>query len=114
MALSPDDLAARSGDFERVVLDRDRELAANTLTEDFALVLLHPAPLVVTRAEWIAMLPDYIVHAWVVQEQMIEVRSGLGVVFQRVHMDATVLGEDRSGVFVLSDLWGPVDHVWRI
>ncbi len=114
MAHSLDDLAGRSDDFERVVLDRDAELASKTLAEDFALVLVHPAPLVVTRAEWIATLPDYMVHAWEVQERMIEVRNDVGLVFQRVHMDATVLGEDRSGLFILSDLWVPVDDVWRI
>jgi hypothetical protein len=114
MALTPDDLAARSDDFDRVVLSRDRELAAEVLAEDFALVLVHPEPAVVPRSAWIEMLPDYVVHEWEVQEQKIEVRKDLGTVLQRIRMEATVLGQDRSGPFVVSDLWVPVDGVWRV
>ena len=114
MALTPDDLAARSDDFDRVVLSRDRELAAEVLAEDYALVLVHPEPAVVPRSAWIEMLPDYVVHEWEVQEQKIEVRNDLGAVLQRIRMEATVLGQDRSGPFVVSDLWVPVDDVWRV
>jgi Domain of unknown function (DUF4440) len=114
MAHALDDLAGRSDDFDRVVLSRDRELAAEVLADDYALVLLHPAPAVVPRSAWIEMLPDYVVDDWEMQERKIEVRDDLGLVFQRVNMDATVLGEDRSGLFILSDVWVPVDDVWRI
>ena len=114
MALTPDDLAVRSDDFDRVVLSRDRELAAEVLAEDYALVLVHPEPAVVPRSAWIEMLPDYVVHEWEVQEQKIEVRNDVGTVLQRIRMEATVLGQDRSGPFVVSDLWVPVDDVWRV
>ena len=114
MALTADDLAVRSDDFDRVVLSRDRELAAEVLAEDYALVLVHPEPAVVPRSAWIEMLPDYVVHEWEVQEQKIEVRNDLGTVLQRIRMEATVLGQDRSGPFVVSDLWVPVDDVWRV
>ena len=114
MTLTPEDLAGRSEEFDRVVLARDREAAAEVLDEDFALVLVHPAPAVVPRAAWIQMLPDYVVHGWEAEESKLEVHDGLGTVFQRVQMEATVLGEDRSGLFVISDLWVPVDDVWRI
>jgi uncharacterized protein DUF4440 len=114
MPLSADDLAVRSGDFDQVVLSRDTALAADVLAEDFALVLVHPAPAVVPRSAWIEMLPDYVVHAWEVEAQKIEVRDDLGVVLQRLRMEATVLGEDRSGPFVVSDLWIQVDDEWRV
>jgi hypothetical protein len=114
MPLSADDLAVRSDDFDQVVTSRDAALAADVLAEDFALVLVHPAPAVVPRSAWIEMLPDYVVHAWEVEEQKIEVRDDLGVVLQRIRMEATVLGEDRSGPFVRSDLWIPVDDGWRV
>jgi hypothetical protein len=114
MPLSADDLAVRSDDFDQVVLSRDAALAVDVLAEDFALVLVHPAPAVVPRSAWIEMLPDYVVHAWEVEEQKLEVRDDLGVVLQRIRMEATVLGEDRSGPFVVSDLWIPVDDGWRV
>jgi hypothetical protein len=114
MPLSLDDLAGRSDEFDRVVLSRDRELATEVLDEDFALVLVHPEPAVVPRAAWIQMLPDYVVHKWEVEEQKVEVREHFGTVLQRIQMEATVLGQDRSGPFVVSDLWVPVDDVWRV
>ena len=77
-------------------------------------MLVHPEPAVVPRSAWIEMLPDYVVHEWEVQEQKIEVRNDVGTVLQRIRMEATVLGQDRSGPFVVSDLWVPVDDVWRV
>lgn len=35
-------------------------------------------------------------------------------VLHRDRMRATVLGEDRSGVFVLSDVWRRRDERWRL
>ncbi len=114
MTHTEDDLTRRSEEFDRVVLSRDLELAADVLAEDYALVLVQPEPQVVPRAAWLTVLPDYVVHAWEVQEQIFEVRGDLGTVLQRIRMDATVLGEDRRGAFVVSDLWVVEGDVWRV
>jgi hypothetical protein len=66
------------------------------------------------RAAWLATLPDYIVHSWDVEEETIDVDGDLAAVLRRVNMQATVLGVDRSGLFVISDIWRKRDDGWRI
>lgn len=99
---------------DRCVLERDRPLVETLLDPDFALVLVHPAPAVLTRAQWLAMLPDYVVDSWEVQEQTIDASGDCAAVLQRVDMQATVLGEDRSGLFVISDIWLKRTDDWRL
>ena len=112
--VTDDELLRRMADFDRCVQDRDAQLAEQVLHPDYALVLVHPAPAQVSREQWLAMLPDYVVHDWQVQEQKVHVRDGCAAVLQRVLMDATVLRADRSGVFVLSDIWLRGDGGWQI
>ncbi len=38
----------------------------------------------------------------------------LAAVLQRVRMKATVFGQDRSGVFILSDVWRRGPGGWQI
>ena len=68
----------------------------------------------VPREEWLRLLPDYDVQAYEIQHREIDVRAGVGVVVQRVAMTAVVAGTDRSGTFVLVDLWSEDDGVWRV
>jgi hypothetical protein len=58
------------------------------------------------RASWLAVLGEYVVHEWVVEEERLDLDGDdCAAHLQRVRMRATVLGEDRSGPFVISDVW---------
>jgi ketosteroid isomerase-like protein len=112
----PVDLKERMAAFDRCVRDSDVSLAEDVLDEEYALVLVQPAPAAMPRARWLEVLPSYLVHDYEIEEQSVDVSGDLAVVLQRVRMSATVLGEDRSGVFVISDVWRKRDgrwHVWR-
>ncbi len=100
--------------FEQVVRLRDGTEAESVLDFDYALVLVHPTPSVTPRAQWLAMLPDYIVHSWDVLDATVDISGDCAAILQRVDMSATVLGADRSGVFVLSDIWLHRAEGWRI
>ena len=111
-----EELTDRMAAFDRCVLDRDVSLAEQVLDEDYALVLVQPLAVLMPRARWLEVLPDYVVHDYEIQEQIVDVVGDVAAVLQRVRMSATVLGEDRSGVFVISDVWrnrGDQWHVWR-
>ena len=108
------DLTAQQAAFERVVVTRDVELAATVLDDDYALVLAHPTPAVMRRARWLEVLPDYVVSAYEVTSSHVDVDGDVAVVLQRVRMEALVLGEDRSGTFVVSDVWRRRDGTWRV
>ncbi len=63
---------------------------------------------------WLEMLPDYVVHELEVEEQVVDLDGDYAALLQRVNMRATVAGEDRSGIFVLSDLWRRVGGEWVV
>ena len=96
------------------VEERDQEAAKDLLDDDFALVLVQPSQAVMPRERWIDVLPDYIVHSCDVEDQIVDVDVDCASVLQRVHLKATVLGQDRSGVFVISDVWRLRDDKWRL
>ncbi len=109
-----DDLGARIDDFDSCVLSRDAEAAATVLDDDYALVLVVPARAVMPRDRWLAVLPDYVVSAWTIEDQVVDEDGDVAVVIRRVAMQATVPGEDRSGVFVLTDTWRKRADGWRV
>jgi ketosteroid isomerase-like protein len=107
-------LEAAMSDFDHAVADRDHAVAERILDPDYALVLVQPSPAVMPRARWLAVLDDYLVHSYEIEEQCVHVDGDTAAVLQRVRMTATVLGEDRSGLFVISDLWRRRDQRWRV
>jgi len=109
-----DDLAAAMRRFDDAVQQRDRVAAEEVLDEDYALVLVHPGAAVMPRARWLQVLEDYVVHSYAVEEQHVDRADDVAAVLSRVRMQATVLGEDRSGVFVLSDVWRLRKSGWRV
>lgn len=114
--MAPDSasLTARYDEWRQIIEQRDQKRAAQVLDDDFALVLVHPEPTTVPRAAWLETLPDYVVHSWDTREQVVEVDGDIGLIFSLVDMRATVLGADRSGLFVLTDTWLVRDGEWRV
>lgn len=66
------------------------------------------------RARWLEVPPDHVVNTGEVQELALDQRGDHAAVIQRVAMHATVLGSDRSGVSVISDVWELQDDEWRV
>ena len=113
--MSTSDLEHQMQEFERCVIERERATAEAVLDRDFALVLVHPELAVMPRNRWLEVLSEYVVHEWTVQDRRLDIdEDGYAALLQRVQVRATVLGEDRSGPFVISDLWRLRDGTWRI
>lgn len=108
------DLIRRMEQFQACIETRDADLARQVLDDGYMLVLVHPRRATMARARWLEVLPDYIVHEYQVHDQVIDVDGDAAAVLQRAHMSATVLGEDRSGLFVISDLWRRRTGTWRV
>jgi ketosteroid isomerase-like protein len=107
-------LTAAMDDFQRCIEERDQARAEQILDDDYVLELVQPSVARMPRDRWLEVLPDYLVHAYEVQEQVLSVEGDCAVILQRVLMEATVLGEDRSGCFVLSDVWRLREGTWRL
>jgi ketosteroid isomerase-like protein len=113
----PEQVLARSAAWQSAIESRDVEGVRDYLHEDFALVLVVPVPLTMSREEWLRVLPDYVVHGYEVHQQIGHACLDTAAVLTLATQHATVLGQDRSGRFVLSDVWrreqrGPW-RVWR-
>ena len=96
------------------MMDRDVELAESLLDARFQLMLVQPASTTMPRARWLEVLPGYVMHEYHVQSQQLDVDGDTAAVLSLVVMKATVLGEDRSGVFVISDIWRQRGDGWRL
>ena len=107
-------LDARLSEFQQAIEARDTAAADGLLHRDYMLCLVVPSSVVVPRAAWLATLPDYVVHEWTLQERQVEVDGDVAAVLQRGYQRATVRGEPRDGVFVLSDIWLRQDGEWRV
>ncbi|MBW3556552.1 MAG: nuclear transport factor 2 family protein [Actinobacteria bacterium] len=109
-----DELARAMAEFQRCIEDRDLSAAERVLDDDYALVLVAPARAVMPRHRWLEVLEDYVIHEYVVEEQVVDQDGDGAAVAHRVRMKATVLGVDRSGIFVISDVWRRSPGGWRI
>ena len=110
----PDDLHDAMTVFQDCIIARDREAAESVLDPDYALVRVQPVPGVMPRSRWLDVLPDYVVHDYAVEESVIDIDGDLATVLHRARMSATVLGEDRSGIFVVTDVWRRTPDGWRV
>ena len=108
------DLELRMSHFQRAIETRDEAAAAEVLHPNYALCLVVPASAIIPRAAWLATLPDYVVHEWSVQELQVEEIGDVAAVLQRGFQRATVHGQPRDGVFVVSNVWLREAGVWRV
>jgi ketosteroid isomerase-like protein len=109
-----DDLDGTMAAFQECIERRDVEAAAEILDEDYALVLVHPEPATMPRARWLEVLPDYVVDEYQVIDRVIDIDGDCATVLHSADQQATVLGSDRSGRFVITDVWRRRDSRWRL
>lgn len=93
---------------------RDTIAVLPFMDDDFNLVVLFPTLARVTRPEWLATLPDYVISAWVTKISEWDVSDDLAIHTHLVDMTAIVLGADRSGPFTMTDVWRRSGGFWRI
>ena len=108
------EIGERTDRWQRAIEARDPDAAARFLSDDYALIILQPQPAIVRREEWLRMLPDYDVRGYAVEERIVEATRDLCTVFQRVDQTAVVKGVERSGIFILVDVWVRDADEWRV
>ena len=107
-------LEDRIASFQACIEARDREAAEDVLHAGYALVLVQPVGAVMSRSRWLEVLPEYVVRSYRVEERIVDVDGDVAAVIHRAEMEATVLGEDRSGLFVISDVWRRRRDQWQV
>ena len=112
--MTDSELDTACADFDRAVIQRDHDIAERVLHPDFALVLVHPTAAIMPRQRWLETLDSYVVDDWKVEEELFDSADDIAAVLRRVRMQATVLGEDRSGAFIISDTWLRTASGWKV
>ena len=93
---------------------RDVAAAEALLHDEYSMVLVHPRPTLVPRKRWLEMLPDYVVHEYAIHNRHTDLDGDTAAILQQIYQRATVLGEDRSGMFIITDLWRKVEGEWQV
>ena len=108
------DVHAAMEAFELAVRNRDHALAQQVLDEEFELVLAHPSAAAMPRERWLGLLDDYVVSRW--EAGPVQEREFGDTVIAHfvVHQEALVLGQDRSGLFAITDVWRARPDGWRV
>ena len=110
-----DDVLTRADEFQRLLEARDAGALDDVLHPDYALVLVQPGEAEMPRARWLAGLPAYVIHDYALETRRVDVDGDTAAILQRATMHATAFGEDRSGQFVISDVWRRGDDgSWRL
>jgi len=107
-------LLERMAGWQAALEARDVDAASDFLHEEYALVLVVPRVVTMARDEWLQLLPDYVMHSYEIHEQVVHVLGDTAAILTLETQQATVQGADRSGRFVLSDIWRRDGGVWRV
>ena len=67
-----------------------------------------------SRAEWLATVPVYDIHAYDLRNVVVHAYGDAAVVLADLAMHATVGGSDRSGSFALTDVWIKRGGRWQV
>jgi hypothetical protein len=114
MTAAERDLLERWQGWQRSIEERDVAAADGYLDDAFALELVVPQGTMVPRASWLETLPEYVVSSYAIHERFVDVDGDLGVILHRATMLATMFRADRSGTFVITDVWRRRNDVWRV
>ncbi len=69
---------------------------------------------IVPRAAWLETLKVYETKAFSIDDAQVHVYGDTAVAFMLVSQEATVKGQDRSGQFVITDVWVKEPAGWRV
>ena len=68
----------------------------------------------ITRQHWMDTVPVYDVHEYDFRDVVVHAYNDAAVVLADVDLQATVAGTDRSGNFLVNDVWIRRDGRWQV
>lgn len=106
------EVRAASAEWSEAIKRQDAEVADRILGAEYA--LMAPGLGEMPRAQWLAFLPQYVVHSYAFTDVKIHVYGETAVMRSRYTQDATVGGNDRSGEMLVTDVWVKRDGRWQV
>ena len=102
--------------FAELVKSRDTIQIKKLQSETYFLAVgiqgkpLQPVP----RNRWLKNLKNYVVESYSIDDIKVNIYGNTGVAMLMFTQKATVRGQDRSGQFILTDIWNKGNHGWLI
>lgn len=106
------EVRAASAEWADAIKRQDAEAAGRILGAEYA--LMAPGLGEMPRAQWLAFLPQYVVHSYEFTDVKVHVYGETAVMRSRYTQNATVGGKDRSGAMLVTDVWVKRDGRWQV
>ncbi|CAN5219551.1 hypothetical protein BH09BAC2_BH09BAC2_10170 [soil metagenome] len=111
----------------QVIIDLEKSFASAIQSQDtaqtkkflsdtyFLTIGVHGIPLqIVLREQWLSGLKDYVTESFSHDDIKVNIYDNTAVAILLFSQKATVRGQNRSGQFMLTDIWIKVGNDWRI
>ena len=113
---------------EEQIIDLEKSFAAAIKTQDtlqtktfqadtyFLAYAVQGVPIIqiVPKQSWLTVLKDYVTESFTIDDIKVNVYGNTAIAMLLFTQKATVRGQDRSGQFVLTDIWYKGNKGWLI
>ena len=104
--MTRDEVTALERRFQAAVADRDLAVLEELLAAEFTLTTGRAAAPVRTRAEYLELTAaSYVIEGWEFEELDVVPLGDAALVRARYRQRGSMDGADRTGVFLLTDVW---------
>lgn len=105
---------AASERWMRAWVEQDLAALDGFLAPDYTLIIGNAAAVLVSRAEWLAMIPRYVCTRFAYDEVQCRSLDDLVLMSAIADFDASVDGVDGSGRFFVTDAWRRAGAGWQV
>src|SRR5262245_53814537 len=110
--LEHDDVAGREQAWLAAILAKDLVLLDSFLAEEFVYTASNHGRR--NRQEWLDSIPEYQFNRLELLDTTVDSYGDVAVVHARIRQDATLAGQVRVGVFLITDVWVRREGSWRV
>jgi ketosteroid isomerase-like protein len=109
------------------IIDLEKSFAAAIRTQDtlqtkmfqadsyFLAIAVQGMPIqIVPKQGWLTVLKDYVTESYTIDDIKVNVYGNTAIAMLMFTQKATVRGQDRSGQFLLTDIWYKGDKGWLL
>ena len=112
MQIENEDLARREQAWLAAILAKDLALLDSFLAEEFVYTASNHGRR--NRQEWLDSIADYQFRRLELLHTVVTSFGDVALVHARIRQDATLAGQLRVGVFLITDVWVKRDGRWQV
>ncbi len=109
-----EEVAKAEHEWAAAIAHRDQAVCERILGGEYTLTVGDWVGGFIPRNEWLRTLSVYVVESHAFDDLRTHVYGDVAVVKARYRQQATVAGQDRSGTFLLTDVWVKRGGRWQV